>query len=94
MGLQTKVNTSNSRLNMKLNKSTRKAHLKKSGYSPQYDHYLIYAIRKIGIPRGQPRFVEGRNFKHFHESKFKMDLINAPWPRIDYFQDANGAIAA
>ena len=39
------------------------------------DHYLIYAIRKIGIPRGRPRFVEARNFKHFDESKFKMDLI-------------------
>ena len=39
------------------------------------DHYLIYAIRKIGIPRGRPRFVEARNFKHFEESKFKSDLI-------------------
>ena len=24
------------------------------------DHYLIYAIRKTGIPRGRPRFVEAR----------------------------------
>ena len=58
------------------------------------DHYLIYAIRKIGIPRGRPRFVEARNFKHFDESKFKMDLINAPWPCIDNFQDVNRALAA
>ena len=57
------------------------------------DHYLIYAIRKIGIPRGRPRFVEARNFKHFDESKFKMDLINAPWPCIDNFQDVNLALA-
>ena len=58
------------------------------------DHYLIYAIRKIGIPRGRPRFVETRNFKHFDESKFKKDLIKAPWPCIDNFQDVNCALAA
>ena len=58
------------------------------------DHYLIYAIRKIGIPRGRPRFVEARNFKHFDESKFKNDLINATWPCIDNFQDVNRALAA
>lgn len=28
-------------------------------------HYLIYAIRKIGIPRGQPRVIQSRNFKRF-----------------------------
>ena len=22
------------------------------------DHYLVYAVRKIGIPRGRPKFVE------------------------------------
>ena len=58
------------------------------------DHYLIYAIRKIGIPRGRPRFVEARDFKHFEESKFKLDLINAPWPCIDNFQEVNRALAA
>ena len=58
------------------------------------DHYLIYAIRKIGIPRGRPRFVEARNCKHFDESKFKNDLINAPWPCIGNFQDVNCALAA
>ena len=58
------------------------------------DHYLIYAIRKIGIPRGRPRFVEARNFKHFDESKFKNDLINATWPCIDNFQDVNRALTA
>ena len=42
------------------------------------DHYLIYTIRKIVIPRGRPRFVEARYFKHFDESKFRNDLINAP----------------
>ena len=58
------------------------------------DHYLIYVIRKIGIPRGRPRFVEARNLKHFDETKFINDLLNAPWPCIDIFQDVNCALAA
>ena len=58
------------------------------------DHYLIYAIRKIGIPRGQPRVIQSRNFKRFDEAKFKMDLINAPWPPFDNSQDVNCAWTA
>ena len=38
--------------------------------------------------------IEARNFKHFDESKFRNDLINAPWPCIDNFQDVNCALAA
>ena len=58
------------------------------------DHHLIYAIRKIGIPKGRPRFLQTRNFKNFDNSKFKIDLVNAPWPCIDNFQDVNRALAA
>ena len=58
------------------------------------DHYLVYAVRKVGIPRGRPRFVESRNFKHFDEVDFKCYLINSPWPCIDDFQDVNHAWTA
>lgn len=57
------------------------------------DHYLIYAIRKIGILRGRPRFVKARNSKHFDESKVNKDLISTPWLCIDNFQDVNCALA-
>ena len=40
------------------------------------DHYLIYAVRKIGLPRGQPKFIQSRNFKHFNEENFLTDLKN------------------
>ena len=53
------------------------------------DHNLIYAVRKISIPRGQPRFVESRNFKTFNETKFITDLENAPWPYTKDIQDVN-----
>ena len=58
------------------------------------DHNLIYAVRKIGIPRGQPRLIETRNFRHFNESKFKSDLINSTWPLIANFQNVNDAWSA
>ena len=53
------------------------------------DHHFIYAVRKIGVPRGQPRFIESRNFKHFDDTEFKLDLESAPWPSIEDFQDVN-----
>lgn len=39
------------------------------------DHNLVYAVRKIGIPRKNPKYVETRNFKHFKANSFKIDLI-------------------
>ena len=38
------------------------------------DHYFIYAIRKIGSPRGSPKIIESWNFKCFDESAFTSDL--------------------
>lgn len=35
------------------------------------DHNLIFAVRKIGVPRQSPRFVETRNFKKFDVNAFQ-----------------------
>ena len=43
---------------------------------------LIYAVRKIGLPREQPKFIQSINFKHFNEENFLTDLENASWPDI------------
>ena len=48
------------------------------------DHNLIYAVRKIGLPREQPKFIQSRNFKHFNEDNFLTDLKNASWPVINF----------
>ena len=53
------------------------------------DHSFIYAIRKIGIPRGNPRVIESRKFKSFDESAFILDLKNADWPTVTAAADAN-----
>ncbi|CAH3157598.1 unnamed protein product, partial [Porites lobata] len=55
------------------------------------DHNLIYAVRKIGLPRGQPKFIPSRNFKHFNEENFLTDLKNASWPVIKSAMEVNSA---
>lgn len=53
------------------------------------DHNLIYAIRKVGIRRGSPRFIETRNFKNFIEAKFMDDIKNTVWPSPNNENDIN-----
>ena len=55
------------------------------------DHNLIYAVRKIGLPRGQPKSIQSRNFKHFREENFLTDLKNASWPVIKSGMEMNSA---
>ena len=40
------------------------------------DHNLILAVRKIGIPRRRPTYVETRHFKKFNANAFLLDLKN------------------
>ena len=53
------------------------------------DHYLIYAVRKVGIPRKNLRYVETRNFKLFKANSFISDLTNANWPQTDNSMNIN-----
>ena len=55
------------------------------------DHYLIYAVRKIGIPRSNPRFIQTRSFKHFSKGNFLSDLKNAKWTNLNEICDVNEA---
>ena len=55
------------------------------------DHNLIYAVRRTGLPRGQPKFIQSRNFKHFNEENFLTDLKNASWPVIKSGMEMNSA---
>lgn len=53
------------------------------------DHNLIYAVRKIGLPKGRPRYIECRNFKNFDQASFLFDLKTVQWPIIEQFNDVN-----
>ena len=41
------------------------------------DHNLIYICRKIGIPKGNPKLIETRQFKHFNTIEFQNNLREA-----------------
>jgi hypothetical protein len=58
------------------------------------DHDLTYAIRKIGLPKGKPRYIECRNFKNFDEKQFTSSLKSTKWPLINEFDDINKACDA
>ena len=40
------------------------------------DHYLIYGIRKFKTFKQAPKFIEYRDFKHFHEQNFLWNLAS------------------
>ena len=39
------------------------------------DHCLVYTIRKIGIPKSNPKIVMSRCFKNFAPDNFPRDLL-------------------
>ena len=41
------------------------------------DHSLVYACRKVSIPKAKPKVVETRQFKHFNITNFQQDLNQA-----------------
>ena len=52
------------------------------------DHNLIYICRKIGIPRGNPKLIETRQFKHFNTIEFQNNLREA-FSNFDHHTDPN-----
>ena len=40
------------------------------------DYSLIYAHRKISIPRKQPKIINTRQFKYYNTEAYKQDLAN------------------
>ena len=53
------------------------------------DHNLVFAIRKFRQPRGSPRLIETRDFRHFDENMFLNDLVQLPWDSIYEYEDPN-----
>ena len=55
------------------------------------NHNIIYAVTKIGLHSGQPKFIQSMDFKHFNEENFLRDLKNASWPVIKSGIEMNSA---
>lgn len=53
------------------------------------DHNLIFAVRKVGIRGGSPRFVGTRSFKNSNEEKFIQDVNITVSPYPNNCQDIN-----
>ena len=53
------------------------------------EYNLIYAVRKLGISRGNPKFIEARSFKNFSEEDFKFDLQKVKWPSVNSVANVN-----
>ena len=53
------------------------------------DHNLVFAIRKFRQPRGSPRLIETRDFRHFDENMFLNDLVQLPWDSVYEYEDPN-----
>ena len=51
---------------------------------------MIYAVRRMIIPRERPRIIETRNYKNFDMKKnFAEDLKIIPWELLKRFHDPN-----
>ena len=55
------------------------------------DHFLVYAVRKICIPKSNPKTVTSRCFKDFIPTSVRTDLSMVPWHLIE--QEYNPDIA-
>ena len=46
------------------------------------DHCLTYMAYSLKKPKFKPKIITRRDFRHFDENKFKMDMALAPWGNI------------
>ena len=52
------------------------------------DHSLVYICRKISIPKGKPKLIEARQFKHFNLTAFQNNLREA-FSNSDHYTNPN-----
>ena len=43
------------------------------------DHYLIFTVLKLKVPKPQPTYVITRSYKHYDYVRFVEDLAQVPW---------------
>ncbi len=56
------------------------------------DHFMIYAIRKGKLIKGDHKTIDYRCYKNFDENVFLADLFNVPWYTIENCVDVNEAV--
>ena len=53
------------------------------------DHSLIYAVRKLVIPKRRPVTKEVRNLKKIVREDYINDLRDIPWRNVETIKDPN-----
>lgn len=53
------------------------------------DHYLIYAVLNLKMPKQPPTYVIARNYKHYDPESFVSDLTQVPWHENSLIDDVN-----
>ena len=56
------------------------------------DHYLVYCILKVGMPKGTPRTTEYHSDKSYNRDAFLNDLNDVPWHLVDNEDNINDAV--
>ncbi len=57
------------------------------------DHFLIFAVLKLKLPKPQPKVVTARNYKRYDPEKFLQDLAQIPWCSNLLMDDVNEKVA-
>jgi hypothetical protein len=52
------------------------------------DHCLVYICRKLSIPKGKPKLIETRQFRHFNSTDFQSNLRQA-FSNFNHYTDPN-----
>ena len=58
------------------------------------DHFLIFTVLKLKLPKLQRKVVIARNYKHYDPEKFLEDLAQIPWCCNLQMDDVNKKIAS
>ena len=56
------------------------------------DHYLIFTMLKLKLPKLQPVFINVRSYKHYDRNKFLEDIAQEQWENISLVDDVDGQL--
>ena len=47
------------------------------------DHYLVYDVLDMKVPRPPPTYITTRSFKNYTTDQFSSDIAQVPWETVD-----------
>ena len=53
------------------------------------DHYLIFTVLKVKLPKPQPTFITVRSYKHYDRNMFLEDIAQEQWKHISLVDDVD-----